>query len=136
MSNQRWARRLGTIEPFHVMAVLERAKGLAAQGHDVIHMEIGEPDFSTPEPIVRAGQAALAAGHTGYTPALGLPALRDAVAAYYQRRYGINLDPRRVVITPGGSGALLLISALLVNPGQKVLMADPAYPCNRHFCAW
>ncbi len=133
MSNLRWARRLGTIEPFHVMAVLERAKALTALGHDVIHMEIGEPDFATPEPIVRAGQAALAAGHTGYTPALGLSALREAVAAHYQRRYGVDLDPRRVVITPGGSGALLLISALLVDPGKKVLMADPAYPCNRHF---
>lgn len=130
---QRWAHRIGDIEPFHVMAVLERAKALEAQGHDVIHMEIGEPDFGTPEPIIRAGQAALAAGCTEYTPALGLPALREAVAAFYQQRYGVDLDPRRVVITPGGSGALLLVSALLVNPGSKVLMADPAYPCNRHF---
>ncbi|WP_193075733.1 pyridoxal phosphate-dependent aminotransferase [Pseudomonas sp. FME51] len=133
MLKQRWARRIGEIEPFHVMAVLERAKALEAQGRDVIHMEIGEPDFGTPEPIIRAGQAALAAGHTDYTPALGLPALREAVAGFYQQRYGINLDPRRVVITPGGSGALLLVSALLVDPGNKVLMADPAYPCNRHF---
>nr|WP_285261153.1 pyridoxal phosphate-dependent aminotransferase [Halopseudomonas bauzanensis] len=133
MVGQRWAHRIGEIEPFHVMAVLERAKALEAQGRDVIHMEIGEPDFGTPEPIIRAGQAALAAGCTDYTPALGLPALREAVAGFYQQRYGIDLDPRRVVITPGGSGALLLISALLVNPGSKVLMADPAYPCNRHF---
>lgn len=133
MANQRWAQRLGHIEPFHVMAVLERAKALETQGRDVIHMEIGEPDFSTPNPIVRAGQAALAAGQTGYTPALGLPALREAVAAHYQRRYSLDLDPQRVVITPGGSGALLLISALLVDPGKKVLIADPAYPCNRHF---
>ena len=133
MLKQRWARRIGEIEPFHVMAVLERAKALEMQGHDVIHMEIGEPDFGTPEPIMRAGQAALAAGHTDYTPALGLPALREAVAGFYLQRYGIDLDPRRVVITPGGSGALLLVSALLVDPGTKVLMADPAYPCNRHF---
>ncbi|SDR69384.1 Aspartate/methionine/tyrosine aminotransferase [Halopseudomonas litoralis] len=133
MLKQRWASRIAEIEPFHVMAVLERAKALEAQGRDVIHMEIGEPDFGTPEPIMRAGQAALAAGHTDYTPALGLPALREAVAGFYRQRYGINLDPRRVVITPGGSGALLLISALLVDPGAKVLMADPAYPCNRHF---
>lgn len=133
MRDQRWAQRVGEIEPFHVMAVLDRAKALQEAGCDVIHMEIGEPDFSTPEPIMRAAQAALNAGHTSYTPALGLPALREAVAGYYQQRYGIDLDPRRVVITPGGSGALLLVSALLVDAGKRVLMADPAYPCNRHF---
>lgn len=133
MARPRWAQRINEIEPFHVMAVLDRAKALQASGHDVIHMEIGEPDFSTPEPIMRAAQAALVAGHTGYTPALGLPMLREAVAGFYQQRYGFDLDPQRVVITPGGSGALLLISALLVDAGKKVLMADPAYPCNRHF---
>lgn len=133
MQQYRWAQRARDIQPFHVMAVLARAQALAAQGHDVIHMEIGEPDFVTPAPIVRAGQAALADGCTGYTPALGIPALREAVAGLYASRYGIDLDPRRVVITPGGSAALLLISALLVDPGRNVLMADPAYPCNRHF---
>ena len=133
MKERRWAQRLADIEPFHVMAVLGRARVLQSQGHDVIHMEIGEPDFGTPEPIMRAAEAALAAGHTGYTPALGLPALREAIAAFYQRRYGVDLDPRRIIITPGGSGALLLISALLVGRDDRVLMADPAYPCNRHF---
>lgn len=133
MKERRWAQRIDDIEPFHVMAVLDRARVLQASGADVIHMEIGEPDFGTPEPIMRAAQAALAAGHTHYTPALGLPALREAIAAFYQRRYGVDLDPQRVVITPGGSGALLLVSALLVDAGQRVLMADPAYPCNRHF---
>lgn len=133
MVERRWAQRIHEIEPFHVMAVLDRAKVLQAQGCDVIHMEIGEPDFSTPEPIMRAAQTALAAGHTHYTPALGLPALREAVAGFYQQRYGVDLDPQRVVITPGGSGALLLVSALLVGAGDSVLMADPAYPCNRHF---
>ncbi|HDZ55761.1 MAG TPA: pyridoxal phosphate-dependent aminotransferase [Pseudomonas xinjiangensis] len=133
MQQPRWAKRAQDIQPFHVMAVLARAKALEAQGRDVIHMEIGEPDFTTPDPIIRAGQAALANGHTGYTSALGLTALREAVAGLYAKRYGIDLDPRRVVITPGGSAALLLISALLVEAGQNVLMADPAYPCNRHF---
>lgn len=133
MSERRWAQRIREIEPFHVMAVLDRGKVLQAQGCDVIHMEIGEPDFSTPEPIMRAAQAALEAGQTHYTPALGLPALREAVAAFYQQRYGVSINPQRVVITPGGSGALLLISALLVDAGKQVLMADPAYPCNRHF---
>lgn len=133
MQAYRWASRARDIQPFHVMAVLARARALEAQGLDVIHMEIGEPDFITPAPIIQAGQAALAAGHTGYTPALGLPALRGAIADMYAQRYGVELDPRRVIVTPGGSAALLLISALLVEPGQSVLMADPAYPCNRHF---
>ena len=133
MRQPEWARRSQEIQPFHVMAVLARAKALEAAGRDVIHMEIGEPDFATPEPIIRAGQHALGAGCTGYTPALGLPALREAIAGLYASRYGVDLDPRRVVITPGGSAALLLISALLVEAGQEVLMADPSYPCNRHF---
>ncbi|MEH6672137.1 pyridoxal phosphate-dependent aminotransferase [Halopseudomonas sp.] len=133
MRRQGWAERTRSIQAFHVMSVLARAKALESQGHDVIHMEIGEPDFASPAPIVRAGRAALANGHTGYTPALGLPALREAIAASYGERYGVDLDPGRVVVTPGGSAALLLIASLLVDPGQAVLMADPSYPCNRNF---
>lgn len=133
MRRQGWAERTRSIQAFHVMSVLARAKALESQGHDVIHMEIGEPDFASPAPIVQAGRAALANGHTGYTPALGLPALREAIAASYGERYGVDLDPGRVVVTPGGSAALLLIASLLVDPGQAVLMADPSYPCNRNF---
>ena len=133
MAQQRWTKRVQDIQPFHVMAVLARARALEAEGRDVIHMEIGEPDFTTPEPIIQAGQRALADGCTGYTPALGLPALREAIAGLYAERHGLALDPERVVVTPGGSAALLLVSALLVEPGKKILMADPAYPCNRHF---
>lgn len=128
-----YSARSRAIEPFHVMALLARANELQAAGHDVIHLEIGEPDFSTAEPIVRAGQAALAAGHTRYTAARGLPALREALAGFYARRYGVDIDPGRILITPGGSGALLLAAALLVDPGRHWLLADPGYPCNRHF---
>lgn len=99
----------------------------------MIHLEIGEPDFTTAEPIVEAGRAALAAGHTRYTAARGLPALREAIAKFYGERYGVDLDPQRVLVTPGGSGALLLASSLLVDPGRHWLLADPGYPCNRHF---
>ena len=106
---------------------------MQAAGHDVIHLEIGEPDFTTAEPIVEAGRAALAAGHTRYTAARGLPALREAIAKFYGERYGVDLDPQRVLVTPGGSGALLLASSLLVDPGRHWLLADPGYPCNRHF---
>ncbi|MBD1589201.1 pyridoxal phosphate-dependent aminotransferase [Pseudomonas typographi] len=128
-----YSARSRAIEPFHVMALLARANELQAAGHDVIHLEIGEPDFTTAEPIVRAGQAALAAGHTRYTAARGLPALREAIAGFYASRYGVELDPQRVLVTPGGSGALLLASSLLVDVGQHWLLADPGYPCNRHF---
>ena len=128
-----FSARSRAIEPFHVMALLARAHELQAAGHDVIHLEIGEPDFTTAEPIIAAGQAALAAGQTRYTSARGLPQLREALAGYYARHYGVGLDPERILITPGGSGALLLASSLLVDPGKHWLLADPGYPCNRHF---
>jgi len=127
------ARRAEEIEPFRVMAILARAREMQAAGRDIIHMEVGEPDFATPTPIVEAGIAALRAGHTHYTPALGLPALRAAIAAYYGERYGVDIAPDRVCVTPGASGALLLAMAALVDPGEEILMADPGYPCNRHF---
>ncbi|EST16979.1 beta-eliminating lyase family protein [Pseudomonas putida S610] len=130
---QPYSARSRAIEPFHVMALLARANELQAAGHDVIHLEIGEPDFTTAAPIVAAGQAALAEGHTRYTAARGLPALRQAIAGFYGQRYGLDVDPERILITPGGSGALLLASSLLVDPGKHWLLADPGYPCNRHF---
>jgi aspartate/methionine/tyrosine aminotransferase len=127
------AARMDRIEPFYVMALLERAKELQAQGVDVIHMEVGEPDFATPRPILEAGQRALAAGHTRYTPARGLLELRRAIADYYRCRYRVDLDPRRVLVTPGASGGLNLLLGILLNPGERVLLTDPGYPCNRHF---
>jgi len=120
------------IEPFHVMAILARARELEAQGREVVHMEVGEPDFPTPEPVVEAGRRALEAGRTHYTPALGLPALREAIAGWYRARFSVEVDPARVVVTPGASGALQLVLAAMVDPGEKVLMPDPGYPCNRH----
>ncbi|AFN79103.1 hypothetical protein PSJM300_15205 [Stutzerimonas stutzeri DSM 10701] len=128
-----YSARSRAIEPFHVMALLSRANELQTLGRDVIHLEIGEPDFTTAAPIVAAGQAALAAGHTRYTAARGLPRLREAIARFYEQRYQASIDPERVLITPGGSGALLLASSLLVDPGKHWLLADPGYPCNRHF---
>ena len=120
------------IEPFHVMALLARARELEAQGRSIVHMEIGEPDFPTPEPICRAGIKALERGELFYTPALGLPQLRQAIAGFYRSRYGVEIPPSRIIITTGASGALLLTCAVLVNPGDEVLLADPGYPCNRH----
>ena len=127
------ADRMSRIQPFYVMDLLARTRELEAAGRSIIHMEIGEPDFTTPEPIIEAGQAALAAGHTHYTPAKGLPALRQAIAGHYQSAYGLTLSPERVIVTPGSSGALQLVLSALINPGDTVLLADPGYPCNRHF---
>jgi aspartate/methionine/tyrosine aminotransferase len=128
-----YSARSRDIEPFHVMALLARANELQAAGFDVIHLEIGEPDFTTAAPIIAAGQAALAAGQTRYTAARGLPQLREAISGFYAQRYQVDIDPQRILITPGGSGALLLASSLLVDPGKHWLLADPGYPCNRHF---
>jgi len=115
------------------MALLARARELEAQGRSIIHMEIGEPDFVTPQPVIDAGIRALQDGYTHYTPAVGLQALRERLAEFYQQRYDVNVEPRRIVITPGASAALQLVMAVLVNPGDQVLMADPGYPCNRNF---
>ena len=127
------ARRMADIAPFHVMALLARAKELETAGRSIVHMEIGEPDFSTAEPIVVAGQRALAEGRTRYTAAAGLPELRQAISDHYRERYGVEIPARRILITPGASGALQLATAALINPGDRVLLADPGYPCNRHF---
>ncbi len=129
----RLADRLNDIQPFHVMALLGRARELEAQGRSIIHMEIGEPDFVTVQPIINAGMDALQAGQTHYTPSMGLPALRDAISQYYQNYYGVDVPARRIVITPGASGALQLAFNVLINPGDEVVLADPGYPCNRHF---
>ncbi|HRF11035.1 MAG: Aspartate aminotransferase [Candidatus Accumulibacter phosphatis] len=127
------ASRLANIAPFHVMELMARAKALEAEGRDIIHMEVGEPDFPTPEPIIAAARASLESGHVFYTPALGLPELRRAIADFYQTRYGINIPATRIAVTAGASGALLLTLACLVEAGSEWLLSDPGYPCNRHF---
>lgn len=127
------ATRMSEIAPFHVMEVQTAARELEASGRPVVHMEIGEPDFPSPPGVVAAAQRALAGGNIYYTSALGLPKLREAIAAHYAHRYGVHVAPERVIVTAGSSAALLLVLALLVDRDQEVLMADPGYPCNRHF---
>ena len=126
------ADRMQQIQPFFVMDLLARARQLEADGKTIVHMEIGEPDFPTPAPIIEAGRQALADEQTHYTPALGLPALRQKIAEYYQTDFQLKIDPCRIIVTPGASGALQLALAVLVNPQNKVLLTDPGYPCNRH----
>jgi aspartate/methionine/tyrosine aminotransferase len=129
----KFSQRMNDIEPFRVVEVLTRAKELEAQGRSIMHLEAGEPDFDTAQPIVDAGIAALQAGHTHYTPACGIPELRAAISRFYKDDYGLDISPQRIMVTPGASGALLLAAALLTDPGDSMIMADPGYPCNRQF---
>ena len=127
------ARRMHDIAPFHVMELLTRARQLEAEGRDIVHMEVGEPDFPTPQPVIEAAAAFIREGRVFYTPALGIPALREAIAGFYQARYGVAVPPERIVVTAGSSGALLLALGVLLDPGDALLLPDPGYPCNRHF---
>jgi aspartate/methionine/tyrosine aminotransferase len=127
------ARRAAEIEPFEVMDVLSRAHALEAAGRHVVHMEIGEPDFTAPQPVVEAGVRAIRDGLTAYTATLGLPALREAIAAHYQTKFGVRIPASRVAVTAGASGGLLTAAALYVDAGDEVLVPDPGYPGYRHF---
>lgn len=129
------AERMRSISTFYVMDLLRRAKQLEQQGRDVIHMEIGEPDFPTPQTIVAAGIKHLQTGEVKYTPAAGLPQLREKIAEFYRRHYGVNVDGRRIFVTPGASGSFLLALGVSLNAGEELLMADPCYPCNSNFVA-
>ncbi len=127
------AARLAEIEQFHVVTLVTRAMELEAQGKKIVNMVIGEPDFPTPQPIVDAGIEALRQRKIRYTPSLGGSDLRGKLQQWYRTRYGIDLPRLRIAVTSGSSGALLLTMGALLSPGDEVLMADPSYPCNRHF---
>ena len=137
----RLAQRVAGIEPFWVMECAKAADALArtpacdpAQGGErMIYLNIGEPDETAPPAVVAAAQRCLDAGRTQYTHAVGLPALRRALSGWYASRWGVEVDPARIVITAGASAALQLLCTALVEPGDEFLMPDPCYPCNRHF---
>jgi histidinol-phosphate/aromatic aminotransferase/cobyric acid decarboxylase-like protein len=134
LPSPRIAARMRDIEPFRVMDILARARMLEEQGRTIVHMEVGEPDFPTPQPICDAGIAALKKGELHYTPAPGLFELREAIAGNYRRLHGIEVPPSRIMVTTGSSGALLLALGVLVNPGDEVLLADPL-PVQPQLCA-
>jgi aspartate/methionine/tyrosine aminotransferase len=115
------------------MAFGEKATALENQGHNVIRLNIGEPDFGAPPAVQQAMQQAVAENQLPYTGALGDMRLREAIAGFYQTQHNISINPNRVIVTAGASAALLLTCAALVNPGDEVLMGDPSYPCNRQF---
>ena len=121
------------IEPFRVVEVLTRAKELARQDREIINLCVGESDFPTATPILEAGMRALSKGAAGYSEVGGVPELRDALSKFYAKDYSIDIAPERILITPGASGGLLLICALLLDPKDTMLVTDPGYPCNRHF---
>lgn len=130
----RFSSRARAIAPFFAMEFAKRAAALEAQGHHVVKLNIGEPDFGAPPEVIAALQAA-AASPLPYTAASGLPALRRAIAGFYGERHDVDVDPARVVVTAGASAALLLVTAALVEPGDHWLVGDPSYPCNRQFLA-
>lgn len=126
------AQRNDSITPFYAMELMRRSRELESSGKSIIHMEIGEPDYPTPTPVVKAAQRFLEQETVHYTSAIGLPQLREAIAQFYQTRYGVLLKPEQIAITAGGSSALTLLLAVLTNPDSEWMMADPGYPCNRH----
>lgn len=129
------AERLDHIAPFYVMELVKRADALQRQGAPIIHLSIGEPDFTAPEPVVNALNKVARSGKTQYTSAMGIAPLREAIAGFYHDHWDVTVDPNRILVTAGASGALTLACGALVNPGDGVLLSDPGYPCNKHFVA-
>ena len=133
------SERARTIEPFYVMEVAKAAAELAAKvAHTdapMVFLNIGEPDFTAPPLVQAAAERAVRSGHTQYTPATGLPALRERISAWYASRFGVAVDASRIVVTAGASAALHLACMALIEPGDEILMPDPSYPCNRQFVA-
>jgi len=131
--NTRFSDVASKMPPFLVMEVLERAKALEREGHNIIHMEIGEPDFVTPEKIMEAGIRAMRDGRTHYTHSMGHIELRETIADWTERMYKVKVSPERIIVTLGTSGAMLLTYAALLNPNERVLMTDPCYACYPNF---
>jgi aspartate/methionine/tyrosine aminotransferase len=126
------ARRMAAITPFRTVDVMEAAWAAERAGRSIVHFEVGEPDFGTPPPVVEAASKAIANGRVHYTSSLGIPELREAISGYYADRFGVDVPARRVVVTTGASGALLLALAATIDRDDQVLLADPGYPCNRN----
>jgi aspartate/methionine/tyrosine aminotransferase len=127
------SRRAQEITPFIVMDVLEAAQALERAGRDIVHLEVGEPDFDTPECIKEAGIRALRDGRTHYTHSLGLLELREAIAAHYKREYGVEVSPEQIVVTSGTSPAIFMVFSALLEQGEEVIISNPHYACYPNF---
>ena len=130
------SKRAQGIRPFIVMDVVARARELEAVGRDIVHLEIGDPDFPTPEVIVRAAESSMQGGDTGYTQSLGLPDLRDAITTTMRATYGVEVDPADIVVTQGTSPAMLLLFGSVLDPGDEVIMSDPCYPAYPNYVSF
>jgi aspartate/methionine/tyrosine aminotransferase len=130
------ASRTEKINPFIVMDVLERCQELEQAGRDIIHLEVGEPDFDTPAVIKEAAVSALTQGKTQYSHSLGLLELRQAICDDYRSRYGVSVTPDRVLVTSGTSPAMLLIFSALLNPTDRIILSDPGYACYPNFITY
>jgi aspartate/methionine/tyrosine aminotransferase len=126
------SHRCRSIAPFFVMELVKQAEQLERSGRSIIHLSIGEPDFTAPAPVLQAAHVAIDAGLTRYTPALGIAPLREAISRFYRDRFGLQIAADRIVVTAGASGALLLLLSALLDCEDEVLLPDPSYPCNRH----
>lgn len=125
--------RAREITPFIVMDVLEKAQEMEAKGEHIVHLEVGEPDFDTPQPIKEAAERALKDGDTHYTSSLGKPALREAIAGHYREKYGVRVSPDQIIVTSGTSPAMLLIFSVLLDKGEEVVLPNPHYACYPNF---
>jgi len=132
-TDQNISQRTREITPFIVMDVLEKAHSMEREGIDVVHLEVGEPDFDTPSCIKEAAIRALEDGHTHYTHSLGLVELREAICRHYKQRYGVVVEPDQVVVTSGTSPAMFMLFAALLEPGDGVIVSDPHYACYPNF---
>ncbi|WP_018123199.1 pyridoxal phosphate-dependent aminotransferase [Desulfovibrio oxyclinae] len=127
------SERIAQMKPFMVMEVLEKAQRMEREGASVVHLEIGEPDFDTPASIKRAACAALDDGHTHYTHSLGIRELREAISDDYRQRYGVEVDPGRIIITQGTSPAMFVLFSAILRQGQEVIASNPCYACYHNF---
>lgn len=133
MSSTDFSRTANKIKPFLVMEILDRAKQLEEAGEDVIHLEIGEPDFKTPEVARQAAVKSIEDGLTGYTHSLGLSSLRQALCEHYKKEYDVKITPERIIVSSGTSPLLLLTLATIINPGDEVILTNPCYACYPNF---
>lgn len=124
------------ISPFIVMEVLERASVLEREGKNIIHLEVGEPDFDVPACVLQASETALKQGRTHYTHSLGDPELRQEICNSYLKNYGIKINPDQILITSGTSPAILLVLSVLCNPGDEIILSDPGYACYPNFISF
>jgi len=123
------SKRSQEIPPFYVMEILEKASELEKEGRDIIHLEIGEPDFDTPKVVKEAAKKALFEGKTSYTHSLGIPELRQAIAEHYKKCYGVSVSDENIIVTSGTSPAMLMVFSALLDPGEEIIMPNPCYAC-------